>query len=206
MRRTSTLRLLLVTLALTPVVAGAQSRAVVNANAGGNRALDVGRYEVAIEKYEKARKLAEDAGDSQYRAMAMYGLARANARLCRVTLAEQWFRDSISLRETIADDPHAFLTQNWIEFARFLLSIGRTEEGSEYFERAVPKLESMDIEKIDPIGYAELLDDLVAALVKTGKVEESKALVQRAAELRRRNPNRAAGFKPVPYPSSCATQ
>ena len=192
MRCSSILRLLLVTLALTPVVAGAQSRAVVNANAGGNRALDAGRYAVALEKFENARKLAEDAGDARYRAMAMYGLARAYARLCRATLAEQWFRESILLREAIPDDPHAFLTQNWIEFARFLVSIGRTEEASEYFARAVPKLESMGIEQIDPIGYAELLDDLVAAHVKIGKVEESKPHAQRAAELRRNNPGRCS--------------
>jgi tetratricopeptide (TPR) repeat protein len=177
---------------------------MVNANASGNRALDAGRYEVAIQSYEKALKLAEDAGDAQYRAMAMYGLARANAQLCRTKLAEKWFRDSISLSESIPDIPQsAFLTQNWIEFARFLSSVGRTEEAAAYFERAVPKLESMGIEQIDPIGYADLLDDVVAALIKIEKIEEAKMHTQRAADLRQSNPGRRAGFRAWPYSVAC---
>jgi hypothetical protein len=139
--------------------------------------------------------------------MAMYGLARANARLCRTSLAEKWFRDSISLRESIPDIPQsAFLTQNWIEFARFLLSVGRTEEAATYFERAVPKLEGMGIEQIDPIGYADLLDDVVATLIKIGKNEESNVHAQRAAELRQKNPGRKADFRALPYPVACKVE
>ena len=201
------LRMLIAMLAIGPAFAVAPSRAVVNANASGNRALDAGRYEAALKGYDKALRLAEDAGDAQYRAMAMYGLARANARLCRTSLAEKWFRDSISLRESIPDIPQsAFLTQNWIEFARFLLSVGRTEEAAAYFERAVPKLESMGIEQIDPIGYADLLDDVVATLIKIGKIEESNVHAQRAAELRQKNPDRKASFRALPYPVSCKAE
>jgi tetratricopeptide (TPR) repeat protein len=201
------LKLLLVILAISPAFAAAPSRAVVNANASGNRALDAGRYEVAIKGYEKALRLAEYAGDAQYRAMAMYGLARANARLCRTTPAEKWFRDSISLRESIPDIPQsAFLTQNWIEFARFLLSVGRAEEAAVYFERAVPKLESMGIEQIDPIGYADLLDDVVATLTKIGRTDEANKHAQRAAELRQNSPGRKAGFRALPYPVACTAE
>jgi tetratricopeptide (TPR) repeat protein len=194
-------------LAISPAFATAPPRAMVSANTSGNRALDAERYEVAIKDYEKALRLAEDAGDVQYRAIAMYGLARANARLCRTTLAEKWFRDSISLRESIPDVPKsAFLTQNWIEFARFLLSLGRAEEAATYFERAVPKLESMGIDQIDPIGYADLLDDAVATLTKIGKTEEARAHVERAAELRQNNPDRKAGFRALPYSAACAAE
>jgi len=201
------LGLLVSMLAISPAFAAAPSRAVVTANASGNRALDAGRYEVALKGYEKTLRLAEDVGDAQYRAMAMYGLARANARLCRATLAEKWFRDSISLRESIPDVPQsAFLTQNWIEFARFLLSVGRTEEAAAYFERAVQKLERMGIERIDPIGYADLLDDVAATLIKIGNIAEAKVHAQRIAELREKYPDRKAVFRALPYPVACAAE
>jgi len=206
MRITSSLQLLVVGFLLLPGFAGAQSRALVNANESGNRALNAGRYEAALKSYEKTLKLSEDAGDTQYQAIAMYGLARANAQLCRATIAEKWFQDSISLRESIPDDPRrAFLTQNLIEYARFLISRDRPKEAIPYFERAVPMLEDMNIEQMDPIGYANLLDDLVAVQVAVGLIEESKRHALRAAELQQRYPGREPGFRPVPYPVSCAT-
>ena len=66
-------------------------------------------------------------------------------------------------------------------------------------------LEDMNIEQIDPIGYANLLDDLVAAQTEVGLNEESKRHALRAAELRQSYPGREPGFRPVPYPVSCET-
>lgn len=204
MRCSRTFGLLVVIAMLSPIAAAAPSLAAAKANAKGNKALDAGKYEAAIQNYEKARTLAENAGDAQYRAMAMYGLARANARSCRAAVAEQWFRDSIALRETLPDSDRAYLTQNWLELGRFLVSLDRVEEAIKYFELAVPKLESVGIEQLDPIGYADLLDDIVAAYVKIGKTEESKPHADRAAELRQKYPGRPASFHAVSYPTNCA--
>ena len=206
MRCARTFGLLVVIAMLSPIAAGESSLAAAKAHAKGNKALDAGKYEAAIQNYEKARTLAGYAGDAQYRAMAMYGLARANARSCRSAVAEQWFRESIALRETLPDSERAYLTQNWLEFGRFLVSQDRVEEGIKYYELAVPKLEGIGIEQLDPIGYADLLDDIVAAYAKIGKTEESKPHAVRAAELRQKYPDRRASFHAVPYPTDCATK
>jgi tetratricopeptide (TPR) repeat protein len=176
-----------------------------DANQDGDQALDAGRFEDALRSYGKALTLAERAADAQYRAIAMYGLARANAHLCRTVPAEKWFRESIALRETLLDDGSATVTQNWLEFARFLRSAGRPEEAVPYFERAVRKLDSMHVERMDPIGYADVLDDFVVMLMSTGKIEESKPYGRRAAQLRLENPRRVANFQAVAYPTACGS-
>jgi tetratricopeptide (TPR) repeat protein len=177
----------------------------VNSVAAGNRALDSERFETAVKRYERALTRAAEEGNKQYQAIAMYGLARANAHLCRVSLAERWFLDSIALREMIQDDPQiAFLTQNLIEFARFLVANGRLEDAVPYFSRSVPMLENLGIEQSDPIGYAEFLDDYVSTLRILGRAEDTEPHAQRASNIRQRFPDLRAIFRPTPYPSSCA--
>jgi tetratricopeptide (TPR) repeat protein len=172
--------------------------------AKGNRSLNAGHYDEALEAYSKALSRAKDDRFAQERAIAMYGLARTNARLCRVDTAEKWFRDSIALRETLPDVLGlAWLTQNYLEFARFLLSRGRTEEAAEYMGRAIPMLDDLGLEYSDPIAYAELLDDYAAALKAVGKDPESQVQADRAANLRRENPGVQADFKPMSYPADC---
>lgn len=191
-------------LAVASVDVHAESRATVNANARGNRALDTGEYEEALKFYSEALKLAEKDDSLQYRAIAMYGLARANAHLCRVDAADQWFRDSISLRESLPDEPAiAWVTQNWLEYARFLYSRGRNNDAVSYFGRAVPVLEKMGIEEMDPIGYADMLDAYESAMLSIGMTAEAEAQAQRAAQIRQKYPDRQARFRPVPYPTHC---
>src|SRR5262245_32138113 len=170
----------------------------------GNRNLAVGQYEAALKAYTKAFDQSKSDKYAQTRASAMYGLARTNARMCRVDIAEKWFRDSIELRETLPDMPgYAWVTQNYLEFARFLEARGRMGEAAEYIARAIPKLDELGLEYSDPIAYAELLDGYAAALKATGKEQESQGQADRAANLRREYPDRHADFKPVPYPANC---
>ncbi len=181
-----------------------QSAAAEDPIAKGNRSLNAGQYEEALKAYSKALSWAKDDRFAQERAMAMYGLARTNARLCRVDTAEKWFRESIALRESLPDvSGQAWLTQNYLEFARFLMSRGRMEEAAQYMARAIPLLDDLGLEYSDPIGYAELLDNYTAALKAIGKDSESQAQAERAAKLRHENPGRQADFKPMPYPVDC---
>ena len=91
----------------------------------GNLLFDESRYEDALKSYATALEEAEGKNNDEYRAIAMYGLARANAQLCRVAAAEKWFRDSIVLREAMPNQGGDPVIQNYSEFARFLLSRGR---------------------------------------------------------------------------------
>ena len=174
-----------------------------DANTRANDALHTGNYEEALSSYTQALDQAEDEGNKEHRAMAMYGLARTNAQLCRVTAAEKWFRDSIVLREAMPDAGGVPVIQNYSEFARFLLSTGRPADAVEYFGRAVPKLEKMGFEKMDPIGYANYLDDFVGAMKATGMDRELEPYAAKAAKLRSRYPGRQPDFRPEPYPANC---
>ncbi len=174
-----------------------------DANTRANDALDTGNYEEALRSYTQALDQAEDDGDEELRAMAMYGLARTSARLCRVTAAEKWFRDSIVLREAMPNQGGVPAIQNYSEFARFLLSRGRPADAVEYFGRAVPKLEKMGFEKMDPIGYANYLDDYVGAMRSIGMERELEPYAAKAAKLRSKYPGRQADFRPEPYPVNC---
>jgi tetratricopeptide (TPR) repeat protein len=194
---------LLVLAASTTSVALGSSRAAENANASGNRALDRGKLDVALKKYQKALQRAKADGDRQYEAIAMYGLARANARLCMLEEAEKWFRESIATRESLPDEPIAYLTQNWIEYGRFLQAHDRHNDAAKFFALAMPRLEALGIEASDPIGYAEFLDDFGASLAAAGRSGEARPLYEKSEALRQQHPGRTAGFSPKPYPKQC---
>ncbi|WP_129780658.1 hypothetical protein [Peristeroidobacter soli] len=182
----------------------AQTRAVIKANTEGNRAYDAARYELAVEKYQNALGLAEKAGDAQYRAIATYGLARSNAQLCRTAEADALFRESISMRASIPEDPNkAYLTQNWIEFGRFLVATKRPAEAVTYFAKAMPRLESLGIEQTDPVAYADFLWIYAAASRASADVETAKSLELKSIELRARHPGQVPRFKPVSYREDC---
>lgn len=172
-------------------------------NNQGNAAYDAGKYELALEKYGKALQRAEKSGDVSYRAMALYGMARANAQLCRIVEADALFRESISVREGIPDNSQAYLTQNWIEFGRFLVANDRPADAVPYFAKAVPRLEALGIETSDPIAYAQFLDTYVAALRASGADASAEELAQKASAIREKNPGKYARFTASVYWPGC---
>ena len=181
----------------------AQSKAVINANAEGNKAYYLQDFESAFGKFELALKLATESENSQYRAIAMYGLARTSAQLCKISSAEKWFRESIALREKLPDDRYALLTQNIVEFSRFLLANKRVEDAVPYMSKAIPLLESLEIEKSDPVAYLNFLDSYIFSLQKLGRTDDVEKISVRASELRTKYPGQSAKFKPDPYPLNC---
>ena len=187
------------------VVACASAPPAERANADGNGAYLSGKFNDALSEYEQALKLATDSGDKQYAAIAMYGLARTNARLCNVPLAEDWFKKSIAARESLPDERSAYLTQNLLEFARFLLAQGRVAEGVLLMDRAVPRLEWLGVAGSDPIAYANFYDDYAVALREVGRAADAAAASSRADTLRSHFPDRKARFKPATY-ADCRTR
>ena len=175
----------------------------LRANADGNRAYLSGRLNEALSKYELSLKLATESGDKQYAVIAMYGLARTNAKLCNSALAEDWFKKSIAARESLPDERYARLTQNLLEFARFLLAQGRVAEAIPLMDRAVPLLEGLGVEKSDPIAYANFYVDYAAALKEAGRPADAAVASSQAARLRNANPGREARFKAETYPTDC---
>ena len=171
-----------------------------NSNFEGNKAFAAGRFGDARSHYEVSLRLATEAGDAEYAATAMYGLARANAKLCNVAEAEKWFRNSIAARESLSDSRDAHISQNFLEFARFQLAQGNVEEAVRLMDRAAPHLESPVVTHQDPIAYADFWDGYAAALKQVGRVTDAAAASAVADGLRSQFPNRKALFRPTTYP------
>lgn len=185
--------------AIVSLVFATGVQAQARENNQGNAAYDAGKYQLALEKYQMALRRAERKGDLPHRAMATYGMARASAQLCKLDEAEALFRESIALREGIPDNSNAYLTQNWIEFGRFLVANNRPADAVPFFAKAVPRLESLGIESSDPIGYAQFLDTYVAALKASGADASAEELTLKATAIREKNPGKYAKFMPLPY-------
>lgn len=180
------------------------SRDAIQANAEGNREYYRGDFAGAHSKFEKALRIASEQRDDQYRAIAMYGLARASAQLCNLADADKWFLASIELRERLPDEKHAMVTQNYLEYSRFLAAHGRTAQALAYMDKAVPNLEKLGVESADPIAYADFLDAYASILREANRPEDSERARSRGGDLRARHAGRKAGFKPEIYPTSCA--
>jgi tetratricopeptide (TPR) repeat protein len=191
-------------LAALPTFLYAQSAAVINANADGNAAFAARQYETAIRKYQQALNLAVEAGDKQYEAIATFGMARTYGQLCEVDQAERAFWKSISLRESLPDQKYAYLSQNLLEFARFLIAQKRVHDAVPLIDRAIPLLEKLEVAKSDPIAYADFLDEYQSALKAVGRGSEAADTATKAASLRQANPGRSARFKPDQYPTACS--
>jgi tetratricopeptide (TPR) repeat protein len=180
----------------------AEATPAARANAEGNQAYFRGKYEEALIKFEQSRTLASVSGDKQYEAIAMYSLARAQVKLCHLSEADRWFRASIAAREALPDEKNAMLTQNLVEYSRFLFAAGRPAEAIPLVERSIPLLVSIGIEQSDPVAFAELLEQEGNAQRTLGL--DSEAALSRAAALYAANVDRVAKFKPEPYPKNCS--
>lgn len=122
------------------------------ANDEGNVAYYARDFDAALARYEHALDAALRAGDTQYAAIAMFGMARTYAQRCDAGDADAWFRKSIAAREALPDIRHAHLTQNQLEYGRFLASWSRDKEAVLLYDRAMPVLESKGMAQSDPVG------------------------------------------------------
>jgi tetratricopeptide (TPR) repeat protein len=173
-------------------------------NDEANRAFEKGEYSKARDGYERALGFAEQNGDRQYSAIAMYGLARVNIQLCEPTAAENWLLKSIELRESIPNSPEAYITQNRMELARLYFRHKRFQEANTQFTLAVQGLESLKIERTDPIAYANELDDYARSLRGVGRYGDADAILARAERLRAENPDMKPHFRRDPEPNCIA--
>jgi len=171
------------------------------ANYDGNVAYYAKRYDAAIEDYKRSLASANQAADPQYAAIAMFGLARSYAQLCQVADAEKWFKQSIAAREALPNIRHAHLTQNLLEYARFLTNSARYSDAVSLYDRAIPLLESQGMEAEDPLGYALVLDEYMVLLKRTERVNEAFSSAAKAKLLRDANAGGNPKFKPEAYPS-----
>ncbi len=131
--------------------------------------------------------------------MGAYNLGRVAGYLCDFDIAEQLLLESLRLQEAVpsSDDPdHAILSMRFFEIARFYYDLGRYKEAIPYLERGIPIAESLDVESIDPIAYANVLDEYVIALKQTNDFDRAQEIEAKAGKIRSSH----AGQNPVLIP------
>ncbi len=172
-------------------------------NWSGNIAYDQMQYDVAKNYYEKAIQLAKSSNDTEYEAIAMYGLAKANGRLCNFKQAESLLKKSIQIRNNLSDTDNAKITQNIFELGRIYIVQKDWGMALVQYEKAVPMLEKFDMEEIDPIGYSNVLSEYSQVLKHSDASDKAKSIDSKIRELKEKNPNNKAGYVSELYSSNC---
>ena len=178
----------------------AHTPSALDLNDLGNRYYHAGQYEKALGNYHHALDLAAKSGDAQYEAIAMFGMARANAQLCHPSEAEKWFTRSIEARRKLPNLNEAYLTQNLLEYGRFLRSQSRRSEAVAMFDQAMPMLQKLNIELRDPKGYALVLKEYEKLLQSAGRENEAKSIAEKASVLESQYHGIDPKFIPEGYP------
>jgi tetratricopeptide (TPR) repeat protein len=172
-------------------------------NYEANIDIDAKRYGDAKKKYLLALEEARRVGDKEYTAIALYGLGRANGYLCNFEEAEQWFKKSIETRESLADNQHAYITQNKLELARLYKASRKYALSNEQFQQAIERLENLGIRSKDPIGYALVLEDYKFTLIQVGNLTKYTEVTALIEELKSLNPGIEPKFVAKQYSESC---
>ena len=172
-------------------------------NWSGNLAYDQMQYAAAKSYYEKAIELAKNSSDKEYQAIAMYGLARTNGRLCLFDQAEDLLTQSIEIRNKLSDTDNAKITQNILELGRIHIAQQNWDMAIIQYEKAIPMLNKFNIETSDPIGYSNLLTEYSQVLEHTDQNDKKQLIEAKISELRANNSDQKAGYFSQLYSSNC---
>jgi tetratricopeptide (TPR) repeat protein len=93
-----------------------------------------------------------------------YEYGRASGVTCFYEHAEEYLSKALTLDEESSGPTHYPL----IELARLNLDRGKYAEAVPYFERVLPIVEKLNSEALDPIGFADLLDEYAVHLLSRG--------------------------------------
>jgi tetratricopeptide (TPR) repeat protein len=169
----------------------------------GNKAYDSGKYKKAMRKFSQALEQAKREGDKQYTAIAMYGLARASGRLCKLAEAKALLEKSIILRKEMKDEEFAYISQNILELGRIHVALSEWQKASEQYSVGISLIEALDIESSDPLGYAFVIEEVSEIYRSTGRDDEATAATSKVESLRKANPGKTPGYVSQPYPKDC---
>ena len=170
----------------------------------GTQAELSGNYALAERNYERALINARlghspDAGISA----AMYNLGRMKGYLCKYDDAEKLLTESLSLEETVTGPDSGITTMRLFELARLNFDRSLYRQSLPYFDRGIVAVKKLDVEKSDPIGLANVLDDYAIALDKIDQKQQSENIKKQASLLRQNNVGETANYTPVRYNQPC---
>lgn len=168
------------------------------------RAEQAGNYAGAKEGYRRALINARlGKAPQQGISAATYGYGRMAGYTCDYSEAETALIEALRLEQSLPAPSQANVTSRLTELARLSYDMGKPVEASNYYERAIPLLQSQDITRLDPLGYAIFLEDYARALDDSGQGQKAAGPRREAAALRAANPSAKAKFAPIYYRDVC---
>lgn len=170
----------------------------------GLQAEQAGNYVLAEQNYDRALINARlgSAPDTGISA-AMYSLGRMKGLLCKYDDAEKLLVEALALEEKATGQDSVNTSKRLFELSRLYFDQGQYTKSLPYFQRAVPAARKLGVESSDPIAFANILDEYVIALEKTGNKVLATSTRESSAALRTANSGKSAKFLPKRYNQSC---
>ena len=159
-----------------------------------------GNYAAAREQYGQALMRAKYAkADQTTISMLTYNYARTAGYTCHLEDAERYFKESLEMERRISGPESGLSTMRTLEFARFYDDQSNFAQSAKFFSQGLPAVEKLGVERFDPVGFADALDEYGDVLTHLGKAQESKASHLKADALRNAHPGKAARVSIVRY-------
>lgn len=159
-----------------------------------------GDWGVARDGLRKAVAAAEKS-DADQRTMAVlyYEYGRALGVTCRYGEARTYLEKALAFDEVMGGPVY----MSHVELAR-LNRAGRSLQEAQWHYRTVkPMLVAQNVPDVDPIGYADLLDEYADVLERIGRQGEAGALRSQSRKLRAAHPGRTSRVSATPYGTHC---
>lgn len=167
----------------------------------GFSAAQRGDWDKAREGFGKAVESAEksDATDRRTMAVLYFEYGRALGVSCQFEEANLYLERARAADEAAGGPVHMSL----VELARLKRAEHAFEEAELHYRTVMPMLAKQSIPTVDPIGYAEFLEEYADVLRQIGKGGNAVPLDLESQELRVRNPGKSSQVNVTPYGEHC---
>ena len=204
------MKYVLLTLIFAILLAGCaaplNTRTATNYYQAGNETLSQRNLPLAKEMFSRSLINARLGGmGPEAEADVLAKLGRVFGNMCQYDEAEKAFLESISLYTKAFGETSWRLFPARLELAQFSYDVGRYEKAVVFYEQAFPS-GIATLERVDPSGYFFIMKDYADALLRTGKDEQAKQTLSKAAgaDGKAGTGNLTKGSAYVRYPSKCS--
>jgi tetratricopeptide (TPR) repeat protein len=167
----------------------------------GFSAVQRGDWDKAREGFGKALESAQKTDATDRRTMAVLYLeyGRALGVSCQFEEAGAYLERAREVDEVAGGPVHMSL----VELARLKRAEHEFEEAELHYRTVMPMLAKHSIPTVDPIGYAQFLEEYADVLRQIGKGGNAIPLDLESQELRVRNPGKSSQVSVTPYGEHC---
>jgi tetratricopeptide (TPR) repeat protein len=127
-------------------------------------------------------------------AYSLYEWSRVTGYLGMYPDAEKGFNDVLSLIDKSEGKAENLRTPTLLELARLLHDTNQHDKAVPIYQKATSELDKGDITRVDPIGYALVLDDYAQSLRASGNAKLADEVTARSVSIKEANKGMTAKF------------